>query len=55
MRVSVRGPLLVGTIACDTTNLAWLLKADLANLHTSVFLKVRPGRVNDGDIVFLVA
>lgn len=34
---------------------AGILECDLADVHGPVLFKVGPGRVDDGDVVFLVA
>lgn len=34
--------------------LSLVLEADLSHLHAAVLFEVRPGRVDDGDIVFLI-
>lgn len=39
----------------DALDLALVLEADLADGHAAVLLEVRPGRVDDGDVVLLVA
>lgn len=39
----------------DLLDLALVLEADLAHGHAAVLLKVGPRRVDDGDVVLLVA
>lgn len=39
----------------DALDLALVLEADLAGGHAAILLEVRPGRVDDGDVVLLVA
>lgn len=39
----------------DALDLALVLEADLAGGHAAILLQVGPGRVDDGDVVFLVA
>lgn len=39
----------------DALDLAVVLEADLADGHAAVLLEIRPRRVDDGDVVLLVA
>lgn len=39
----------------DPLDLAVILETNLANLHAAILLQVRPGGVDDGDVVLLVA
>lgn len=47
-----------GVLALDDVHalhLAGILEGDLADLHAAVLLEVGPGRVDDGDVVLLIA
>lgn len=39
----------------DGTNLSLIMEADLTDIHAAVLFQVGPGRIDDGDVVFLVA
>jgi len=39
----------------EALDLARVLEADLADGHTAILLEVRPRRVDDGDVILLVA